>query len=221
MIKEDSIETQNNNSFVYLLLSTDGNKFKIGKADNVHSRYTTLKRHWGEFDLEKSMQIKCDKKQVHNLEKTLHFIFDNYNIELPSNSDGYTEWFDSDCFEDVTDLLKDIAWKMSDNRIQIIEGVKSPYKLQKEKKEQSNKPTLTKEQTKRAEQKHYRKMVNRFKVKDGVMQKLMDNEHSNSRPEWRLTKEEYNEYHMIYKMRNDKLEERPLFDKWVRKYAYM
>jgi len=128
VIKEDSIETQDNHSYVYLLLSTDGDKFKIGKADDVYSRYSTLKKYWGEIDFNKSMQIRCNKKQVHSLEKTLHFIFDNYNIDMQSNADGHTEWFDSDCFEDATNLLNHLLQHKSHKTVQLIEGIELPPK---------------------------------------------------------------------------------------------
>jgi len=128
VIKEDSIETQDNHSYVYLLLSTDGDKFKIGKADDVYSRYSTLKKYWGEIDFNKSMQIRCNKKQVHSLEKTLHFIFDNYNIDMQSNADGHTEWFDSDCFEDATNLLDHLLQHKSHKTVQLIEGIELPPK---------------------------------------------------------------------------------------------
>jgi len=113
-------------SFVYLLLSLDNKKFKIGKSDNVYNRYNTLRKNWGEFDLEKSWQIKCKKKQVHSVEKILHFIFDKWNIKLTEQLDGYTEWFDVACMDEVIDLLKHMI-KHNDT-IQLVEGIELPLK---------------------------------------------------------------------------------------------
>ena len=214
------IETQNNHSYVYLLLSTDGEKFKIGKADNVYSRYATLKKYWGGFNLKKSMQIKCDKKQVHNLEKILHFVFDNYNINLPSDFDGYTEWFDSNCFEDAVDLLKDIAWKIPDNRIQIIEGIKQHYKKRENKVKEQKQNTLTKEEEEKEERERHLQYTQQLRLRDEVAQKLMDHAHKSNKQAWELNEEEYTECWQIRKMGNYELENHPLLNKWMYKYVY-
>lgn len=111
-------------SCVYLLVSADGKKFKIGRSKHIFSRYKTLKKDWGEFDLEKSLKIKCPANQAANLEKILQFVFDEWNLDLTPKTDGYTEWFNMECFGKARHMLESICQHKSD--IQIFESVKIP-----------------------------------------------------------------------------------------------
>jgi hypothetical protein len=103
-------------SYIYFLVSTDKDKFKIGKADNVYSRYTQLKRVWGEFDIKNSFQIECNQKNVFDVEHILHFLLEKYNLSL-EQKDGYTEWFDYNCFDDAQSLLSSILGHRDDLKI--------------------------------------------------------------------------------------------------------
>lgn len=82
--------------------------FKIGKADNVIARIIQLNRHWGEFDLGMSIEIVCDTASVMQMEKILHNVFSDKKLLLDEQKDGYTEWFDISCFDDVVHMAEQI-----------------------------------------------------------------------------------------------------------------
>lgn len=120
-----------NFSYVYMLVAQDHKKFKIGKADDIHKRIQTLQNTWNQFDLNKSLQIKCKKNDVYKIEKTLHFIFENWNIDIQEKQDGYTEWFDINCFEEAKNMILSILNAKSQDKIELIEGIQVTQKLPK------------------------------------------------------------------------------------------
>lgn len=82
--------------------------FKIGKADNVLCRVNTLKYEWGTFDLENSKFIKTKKHEVYQLEKFLHYMYSEANIDNTALSkDGFSEWFDISIFEEVIKFIEE------------------------------------------------------------------------------------------------------------------
>lgn len=93
-------------SYVYILPLKDRSKFKIGKANNIYSRIKTLQKHWGEFDLAKSFILECNEQEVFKIEKNLHFIFKENNLDLSDKYDGYSEFFSMDCFHLVENAIK-------------------------------------------------------------------------------------------------------------------
>ena len=103
----------NQNSYIYLLVSEENNIFKIGKADNIINRYETLKSKWGDFNLSNSYQIKCNENNIFKIEKTLHYIFKDFNIMPDYQYDGYTEWFDMKCYKDSEGNTYDFAFGMN------------------------------------------------------------------------------------------------------------
>lgn len=123
----------NDYSFIYLLLSKDGNKYKIGKANDVTSRYAVLKKYWGEFDVVNSLQIKCVKTEVYHLEKLLHFIFKDYHLQYNLSKEGYTEWFSAKSFKQAKNLIKQMLHYRNDLYIKVIEGVSLPIECKNSK----------------------------------------------------------------------------------------
>lgn len=105
MGNENLIIGKNTLSSIYLLLVPEKNMFKIGKADNVLNRYNQLKKIYP-FDLLESYEILTTKKDSNKLEKTLHYMFDFYNIKDLPFKDGYTEFFKMECFSDVLSFLE-------------------------------------------------------------------------------------------------------------------
>ena len=84
-------------SFLYLLVAADRSAFKIGVSINPTQRMSDLPE---DFDRQRSVQFKCDEREVYKVEKTLHFLFRKNRTEK-SFGDGYTEWFSIDCFDEA------------------------------------------------------------------------------------------------------------------------
>lgn len=120
---------QKKTSSVYLLVSKNKPMFKIGKADDVISRMTTLERHWDEFDYTRSIEVVCID-QVFDFERSLQKIFKNYNLK-PSElgideqaavkADGYTEFFHIDCFDGVKENIEHLK-KWNSNVLEVKNG---------------------------------------------------------------------------------------------------
>jgi len=91
-------------SYVYILLSKDGEKLKIGKADNTKNRLKTLKKTM-DFDLANSKQIKCVRGTALKIEKILHSMFYEYRLSLNEKFDGSTEYFDIDVLQELEKFI--------------------------------------------------------------------------------------------------------------------
>ncbi len=126
-------------SSVYLLVSKEHPMFKIGKADNIISRLTQLKRKWGEFNLEQSIEIVCSPDASFRLEKNLHYVFSEKNLVLDDQKEGYTEWFDMHCFDDVIEMVNSIAKQKPKEIKEIKQGIILPERevLQKDRSQTS------------------------------------------------------------------------------------
>lgn len=132
-----------NNSYVYILVDKTKKKFKIGLTKNILQRYKTLNSIYGDFSLRDSYLIKCKRDYGKKLEKVLHFIFNDFNFNINSSLEGYTEWYKISSLKDVIELLQKIK-KLNKNIIEIIKDIREiineSYLLKKgEKKEQINK----------------------------------------------------------------------------------
>lgn len=93
-------------SYVYILVNTNMNMFKIGKADIFIRRYSQLKNAWGDFDLNKSYIIECSKNIVFGLETTLQTFVHSYSSkDKIKNDDGYTEFFDIKSLENIPNII--------------------------------------------------------------------------------------------------------------------
>jgi len=109
-------------SNLYLLVTKDKDKFKIGKSDNIYERLKTLENNMKtEFSLKNSYYIKCDVKLVHKMEHLFHLLFDAYKVENMPVVDGYTEWFKYECFRNVLNTLT--AIEQNTKEIEIHKGI--------------------------------------------------------------------------------------------------
>ena len=97
------------NSFIYIIDWTSTlSAIKIGKADNVYSRYSQLKSNFGEADLANSYWIEVPVSKVNDIEKLIHLRLKRYRKEIPIKSDGSTEFFDINSFESLKEICKDM-----------------------------------------------------------------------------------------------------------------
>lgn len=140
--------SQTNKSSVYLLILKEKPFFKIGKADDIIRRMLELQRVWGSFDLDKSIEIRCEATQVLKIEKTLHSIFFDHKLKMDKKLDGHTEWFDVSCFDAVVDMVKSIKTQNS-NIYKITQGISIPLKLQKTELSRERTKLINKEDVKK------------------------------------------------------------------------
>lgn len=85
------------NCYVYFLIHTDGDRFKIGVSYDPQQRARTLEQS---LDLDASFKVRVStSNQAFRLEKTLHYLFQNDRISIAEPTSGYTEWFGIDALE--------------------------------------------------------------------------------------------------------------------------
>jgi hypothetical protein len=102
---------------VYLLVSEDNTMFKIGKTkDDSLIRIYTLAKNW-KIDFSKSLLIST--KNSNGLEKTLHYIFQDYHVNLSKISNGFTEFFNIKCFKEVIDFVESLSEKIKEDKIKL------------------------------------------------------------------------------------------------------
>lgn len=90
--------------FVYLAPARAEPRFKIGIAMDPHQRFAGL----SDIDATKAWVAECDStRQARGLERTLHFLFREHQLALPTRQDGHTEWFDTACWDDVFAFLRE------------------------------------------------------------------------------------------------------------------
>ena len=113
------------NSFIYIIDWTSTlSAIKIGKANNIYSRYSQLKSNFGEADLANSYWIEVPTSKVNDIEKLIHLRLKEYRKEISIKSDGSTEFFDINSFESLKELCKDMA-------LTIQKGISEPKKKNK------------------------------------------------------------------------------------------
>lgn len=110
-------------SRLYILVYTQKNVIKIGKANDVTARIVGLKKHWGEPDYENSYSLEIGANQVFKIEKALHLFLDEHAAGL-SEGDGKTEFFAIECLDQVLEYLE-VFTKRSDYHI-LKKGIKAP-----------------------------------------------------------------------------------------------
>ena len=112
-------------SFIYIIdwTSTLG-AIKVGKADNIYSRYSQLKSNFGEADLANSYWIEVPVSKANDIEKLIHLRLRRYRKEISIKSDGSTEFFDSNSFESLKELCNDMD-------LTIHKGISEPKKKNK------------------------------------------------------------------------------------------
>lgn len=106
-------------SSIYILIENNNKIFKIGKANNVLVRYEQLNKHYS-FNLEKSYEITTTQKEVLEIEKILHLMFSSFNIKDLPSADGYTEFFDICCLDDVLIFLNEFKTRKN---VEIKKGI--------------------------------------------------------------------------------------------------
>lgn len=109
-------------TYLYLLVHKEHTKFKIGLTIDVTDRSNRLAREQGDFDLDESYTIKNNALSISRLEKTLHFIFSDWNLRGNNEFEGHTEWFSIECLKDVIEEIKRIGDYQGSNR-EISKGV--------------------------------------------------------------------------------------------------
>lgn len=110
-------------SHLYVLVYTQKNVIKIGKANDVTTRITGLKKHWGEPDYENSYSLEIDADLVFKIEKALHLFLAEHGAGL-SEGDGKTEFFAIECLDQVLEYLE-VFTKRSDYHV-LKKGIKAP-----------------------------------------------------------------------------------------------
>lgn len=112
-------------SYIYIIDWTPTlGAIKIGKADNIYSRYSQLKSNFGEADLSNSYWIEVPVSKVNSIEKLIHLRLKEYRKEISIKSDGSTEFFDINSFESLKELCKDMD-------LTIQKGISEPKKKNK------------------------------------------------------------------------------------------
>lgn len=112
-------------SYIYIIdWTSTQDAIKIGKADNIYSRYLQLKSSFGEADLSNSYWIEVPASKVTQIELLIHLRLKNYRKEITTKSDGSTEFFDKKSIESLLELCKDMD-------LIIRKGIKEPQKKNK------------------------------------------------------------------------------------------
>lgn len=88
--------------YLYFLVATNGQEFKIGASLNPERRLAQLPES---IDIVRSYKFTCGEPK--RAEKVLHLLFKNSQI-VKSRGDGFTEWFSMDCFDLANKLIADI-----------------------------------------------------------------------------------------------------------------
>jgi len=109
--------------YVYLLLSKNYDVFKIGKTINPKVRIKRLAKSF-DYAFSGSWVIECDSEdKAVIIEGRLQSMFSEWNIENMPRIEGYTEFYDSSCFDLV---LSSLITPECD----FIEGVEQMYPLE-------------------------------------------------------------------------------------------
>ena len=84
-------------SYVYFCVAEDRSGFKIGVSSNPIKRTFQLAES---IDLANSIQFSCQRSDAFRIEKSIHFLFDQYRL-TKDKVDGYTEWFSFSAFDEI------------------------------------------------------------------------------------------------------------------------
>jgi len=111
-------------SHVYLLAHRTANLVKIGKANSIISRASSL--CLDDFDLSKSIGLKVKtEREAFELERMLHTVFKSYRLQVEqvssilNHSSGMTEWFSSDCMGRAQEFLSHINDMVPFERVEV------------------------------------------------------------------------------------------------------
>lgn len=94
-------------SYQYYLSFPEVNQRKVGKANNLQERMTTLCKEWGPIDLANSWYTVHRYDTVVKEEKSLHRQLKTYKIpeDIIGHADGYTEMFRTSVDEALQNFL--------------------------------------------------------------------------------------------------------------------
>ncbi|UFH60032.1 GIY-YIG nuclease family protein [Sulfurovum mangrovi] len=91
---------------VYILIDKTCNLIKIGKTMNLKQRLSSFKYNPNYFfDLEQSYFIETRYRS--RVENTLHFICDDFHHPHLSKSDGYSEFFNIECLDQLLSFIQE------------------------------------------------------------------------------------------------------------------
>jgi len=109
---------------LYFLVDKQKTAFKIGITENIEHRHAKLASAFGEFDLTLSCLLKGGRHEICKIEKTLHFILEEWRIEQAVKAGGHTEWFSMECFSKAVEVVNSIfAFKRKNQHIELIHGI--------------------------------------------------------------------------------------------------
>ena len=89
--------------YLYVFHHATEARIKIGKSLFPVNRAQSLKL-LDKIDPRRSHQLHVSDNGAYKIEKFLHYIFDEYSVEMDFQ-DGYTEWFDSSCYDKLIRYL--------------------------------------------------------------------------------------------------------------------
>lgn len=90
---------QASTGYVYFILDTKNEFFKIGHTKYLLKRITELKK---QIDFQSSFYVSCRSKDRHLIEKAAHDHLRNYRRS--QSGDGYSEWFLASAIEKALDF---------------------------------------------------------------------------------------------------------------------
>ena len=109
-------------SKLYILIFPEKDVLKIGKANDIASRISTLKRYWGAVDHKNSCYLKAPESTVFKIEKSLHLLLEARRVDFDFG-DGKTEFFSIDALELVKKYLEVYISDKSANCSPLIQGI--------------------------------------------------------------------------------------------------
>ncbi|MFK1068586.1 GIY-YIG nuclease family protein [Pseudomonas aeruginosa] len=95
-------------NFLYILFREGGICHKMGVSSDICRRINDLNRQFGPFCPNRSLVLRTDSKnEAYMLETLLKCSYSAYNTPLPEKlyTDGETEWFAEECYDDMCSSL--------------------------------------------------------------------------------------------------------------------
>lgn len=111
---------------LYLLISGNAERFKIGRTEYFSARHSALKSEWGKFDLAHSYAVEGDSESICRLEKLLHWTFANWNTPIERGGGVSTEWFDLECLPQVVAQIENIVGLRAHSPLSLRKGILLP-----------------------------------------------------------------------------------------------
>lgn len=97
---------------LYVLIRKDRLALKVGNSSSLTQRVRTLNRKYGPLCSSNSISLRTDdKREAALFETTLKNLLSDYRIPLPvkRRGNGETEWFMGQCYEELIDVLRELA----------------------------------------------------------------------------------------------------------------